>query len=78
MTGSLSHGDATEGEWVPKERVGMCSRVTCRTCDKPTWQGCGLHIEQALDGVPTAERCQCRENTVVTKRPGLVARFFGR
>lgn len=37
----------------------MCRRVTCRACGKPTWEGCGLHIEEALVGVPDAERCQC-------------------
>ena len=26
----------------------MCSRVTCNDCNKPTWAGCGRHIEQAL------------------------------
>lgn len=37
----------------------MCSRVTCPDCGKPTWQGCGQHIEDALYGVPEAERCSC-------------------
>ncbi len=37
----------------------MCVRVTCKRCDKPTWKGCGEHIEEALDGVPVAERCSC-------------------
>lgn len=32
----------------------MCSRATCRKCAKPTWKGCGEHIEQALKGVPKA------------------------
>ncbi|MGC8509257.1 MAG: hypothetical protein ACP5PB_00075 [Acidimicrobiales bacterium] len=40
----------------------MCHRTTCRTCHKPTWSGCGNHIEQALAGVPKVERCTCREN----------------
>ncbi|MFN8589684.1 MAG: hypothetical protein U0704_17995 [Candidatus Eisenbacteria bacterium] len=39
----------------------MCHRVTCPKCKRPTWSGCGQHIEQALAGVPKAERCQCRE-----------------
>lgn len=38
----------------------MCQKVTCNTCGKPTWQGCGEHIDQALAGVPEAERCTCR------------------
>ncbi|QOQ39524.1 hypothetical protein [Trueperella pecoris] len=40
----------------------MCQRVTCRKCGKPTWAGCGNHIEQALAGVPQSERCQGHEN----------------
>lgn len=36
----------------------MCSRVTCRTCGKPTWSGCGQHVESALAGVPKADRCE--------------------
>lgn len=39
----------------------MCSRMTCRGCGKPTWSGCGAHIESALRGVPHDQRCKCRE-----------------
>ncbi len=35
----------------------MCARVTCDTCGKPTWDGCGQHIEEALVGVAEADRC---------------------
>ena len=49
----------------------MCKRVTCMTCNKPTWAGCGLHIEQALAGVPKDERCKCREEA--SALPGLGA-----
>ena len=34
-------------------------KVTCDKCDKPTWKGCGKHIEQALKDVPEDERCKC-------------------
>ncbi|GAA4899238.1 hypothetical protein GCM10025789_16750 [Tessaracoccus lubricantis] len=37
----------------------MCMKVTCDKCGKPTWQGCGAHIEDALGDVPTPERCAC-------------------
>ncbi len=37
----------------------MCKRVTCERCGKPTWAGCGEHIEQALEGVPADQRCTC-------------------
>ena len=39
----------------------MCRRVECRKCGKPTWAGCGAHVEQVLGNIPSAERCQCRE-----------------
>ena len=37
---------------------GMCRRVTCDICDKPTYAGCGEHIEQVLGDVPVDQRCQ--------------------
>lgn len=39
----------------------MCRAVTCRKCGKPTWAGCGAHVEQVLGHVPTAQRCLCRD-----------------
>ena len=39
----------------------MCRRVTCEICEKPTYVGCGDHIEQVLGDVPKAERCRCNE-----------------
>lgn len=53
----------------------MCRRVTCRTCGKPTWTGCGQHVEQALQGVPKNERCPGHENEPST---GLLSRLFRR
>jgi len=40
---------------------GMCSRSQCPTCNRPTYQGCGNHVEQVLGDVPPSERCQCAE-----------------
>ncbi len=40
----------------------MCSRTTCRQCNKPTYAGCGAHIEQVLGDVPRDQRCRCRES----------------
>ncbi|HSD90844.1 MAG TPA: hypothetical protein VLB44_25140 [Kofleriaceae bacterium] len=37
----------------------MCRAVVCRTCQRPTWAGCGAHVEQVLGHVPPAQRCQC-------------------
>ena len=39
----------------------MCRRVDCAQCGRPTYAGCGAHIEQVLSNVPVAERCTCRE-----------------
>lgn len=39
----------------------MCRRVTCNQCSKPTFAGCGAHVEQVLAGVAPADRCKCRE-----------------
>jgi hypothetical protein len=52
----------------------MCRRKTCRTCHKPTWAGCGAHIEQVLGDVPKAERCSCDPS----EKTGLLAMIFGR
>ena len=35
----------------------MCRKVTCPTCSKATWSGCGLHIDSALSGVDLTDRC---------------------
>ena len=43
--------------------AAMCSRSTCSKCSKPTWAGCGRHIESALAGVPEADRCHCKAAT---------------
>ena len=39
----------------------MCRRVECRKCGRPTFAGCGAHVEQVLGDVPPAQRCRCRE-----------------
>lgn len=39
----------------------MCHRVECPRCGRPTFAGCGRHVEQALRGVPAEQRCRCHE-----------------
>ncbi len=39
----------------------MCRAVTCRTCGKTTWAGCGQHVDQVMAGVPAANRCSGHE-----------------
>jgi hypothetical protein len=47
----------------------MCRKTQCSKCHKPTWAGCGAHVEQVLGDVRPADRCTCRE-TVNSKQPG--------
>ncbi|EQL00935.1 hypothetical protein OCS_03361 [Ophiocordyceps sinensis CO18] len=37
----------------------MCRKVTCATCEKTSWFGCGSHIAAVMDAVPAADRCTC-------------------
>ena len=39
----------------------MCQRIQCKQCGKPSYAGCGAHIEQVLGDVPKTQRCRCRE-----------------
>jgi hypothetical protein len=58
----------------------MCSRTTCRNCKKPTWSGCGNHIEIALKGVPKSERCKCTAADLAAAKAakgGFFAKLFG-
>lgn len=45
----------------------MCRRIECPKCHRPTFAGCGAHVEQVLGDVPKAERCHCREQTAKTE-----------
>lgn len=59
----------------------MCRAVTCNKCQKPTWAGCGAHVEQVLGHVPPAERCQCRATDAAAPAgPGVMGalrKLFG-
>ena len=57
----------------------MCSRTTCRNCKKPTWSGCGNHIEIALKGVAKKDRCSCtKEDLQNAKGSGFFGKLFGK
>ncbi|MBP9113310.1 MAG: hypothetical protein KBF88_10915 [Polyangiaceae bacterium] len=45
----------------------MCRRVECEQCKKPTYAGCGMHVEQVLGNVPKDSRCVCREKKTTAK-----------
>jgi hypothetical protein len=57
----------------------MCRRATCRSCGKPTYAGCGEHIEQVLGNVPLDQRCHCREQRASQPggRPSFLRRLLG-
>lgn len=52
----------------------MCHRVTCKTCGKATWAGCGRHVERALAGVPGRDRCSGHPKD---ESAGFLGRLFG-
>jgi hypothetical protein len=41
----------------------MCVRIDCLRCGKPTYRGCGRHVEEVLGDVPAEDRCQCKVET---------------
>jgi len=45
----------------------MCRRVDCGKCGRPSYAGCGAHVEQVLGDVPRDERCRCREERTQDK-----------
>lgn len=38
----------------------MCRRVRCEVCNKPSYTGCGRHVEEVLGAIAKADRCTCR------------------
>ena len=66
----------------------MCRQISCPDCGKPTFAGCGMHVEQVLGHVPPAQRCHCREQKQMARRAeatnassptdGFLSKVFGR
>ena len=50
-----------------------------RECKKPSYAGCGVHVEQVLGDVPRKERCTCRDKPKKegTPQPSALRRFLG-
>ena len=58
----------------------MCRAIVCKACQKPSYAGCGMHIEQVLAHVPVADRCTCRAERAASGKAGFGAtlrRLFG-
>jgi hypothetical protein len=49
----------------------MCRRVTCKQCGKPSWAGCGAHVDSVLADVPRSERCRCGEKSASVPASGF-------
>jgi hypothetical protein len=60
----------------------MCQRITCKSCGKPSYAGCGRHIEAVLGDVAPEARCRCREagakEQPTAKRSSWLASMFTR
>ncbi len=61
----------------------MCRAVTCRTCGKTTWAGCGQHIASVKANVPPGQWCngkhsQAELDAAKANQGGFFARMFGR
>lgn len=57
----------------------MCRAITCEKCKRPSWAGCGAHVEQVLGHVPKDQRCQCRDGAQAGGGLGKAIRgLFGR
>ena len=56
----------------------MCRATTCRICGKRTWTGCGEHVDEALRGVPAADRCPGHEQDETPQPSGFISRVLGR
>ncbi|MGH9105422.1 MAG: hypothetical protein ACRDZX_06210 [Acidimicrobiales bacterium] len=55
----------------------MCRAITCSTCGKTTWAGCGKHVSQVMAGVPEDQRCPGHPKGPSDKVPFL-GRLLGR
>ncbi len=61
----------------------MCRAVTCRTCGKTTWAGCGEHISMVKRSVPASQWCDGKHEpaevgAAAAGRGGFLSRLFGR
>ena len=57
----------------------MCYAVTCKTCGKTTWAGCGQHVADVRRGVPSAQWCNGHpKEEKAASGSGFFGRIFGR
>lgn len=56
----------------------MCRPVTCKTCKKTTWAGCGQHVAQVKASVPASQWCSGHAPEERASGGGFLSRLFGR
>ncbi|QIK72528.1 hypothetical protein G7070_09915 [Propioniciclava coleopterorum] len=57
----------------------MCRPVSCKTCGKTTWAGCGQHIDSVKATVPAGQWCPGHEKAESSSSSGgIFGRIFGR
>ncbi|GAA0196865.1 MULTISPECIES: hypothetical protein [unclassified Aeromicrobium] len=54
----------------------MCRPVTCSTCSKTTWAGCGQHVAQVRAMVPDDQWCAGHPDE--PRSGGVLRRLLGR
>lgn len=47
----------------------MCQAITCTTCGRTTWAGCGKHVDQVMATVPDSQRCPGHPSTLRPAQP---------
>lgn len=56
----------------------MCRPVTCRTCGKTTWAGCGQHVAMVKASVPAGQWCNGHAGEPQQASGGFFGKLFGR
>jgi hypothetical protein len=56
----------------------MCRAVTCRTCGRTTWSGCGQHVAQVKARVPADNWCAGHPRSPREREGGMLSRLLGR
>ncbi len=53
----------------------MCYPVTCSSCGKTSWGGCGQHVDGVMRSVDPSDRCACRPAPELQPRRGVRSLF---
>ena len=56
----------------------MCYPVTCSTCGKTTWNGCGQLVDDVRRRVPAAQWCPGHQDAPIDAATAGGTGFFGR